>query len=702
MQVHGKSVPLIRQMGTTDCGIACLTMLFQYYGFNIDISEMKARIKIGRNGVSLAKMRDIAEEYGFSFKAYSDYLEEQNLLSNLPVIMCSKENHFVVVSERKHGKYVVLDPVKGKLKMNYADIQNAFLNILVLIRPSGNISYNKIKSDFQVPVNKTKFVIAILLTFIAQSIVLVPSLVIQNIVNAISYNEHDFAIIKYIIVAFLIAVLFFGVNLVKKKILLLLQNEIYEDTIFLMIDKIFNIDLSYFESHSSGDVESRFNSINDIYEFVSGALITTTVDVITAVFCGILMITQSSSLFLLIMILTVIQILIVVLLNRKARVKTKNYIADQSILEARMIEILTNIQQIRCMRIENLLCSSIKDDYTHLISRLKDRIKISDLMESIIGAFSMLSSILLYAVGGLLVFRGKIKLGTLISFATLAGHFTGPFQTLSLVAPQFNVLKETLIRLKELMNYQSDYENGNERIEHFESIDLVKVTYSYLGSAEPDIENITLEINKGEKVAIVGSSGGGKTTIIKLLLNVFSNYDGEILLNKKNIKYILKEDVDRIFAIVTQVPMAMNGTIKENIDLTNSLSEEEIYSCLEMVELREDIEKFPLKLNTYVGENGQNISGGQKQRIAIARALALKPEVIIFDEATSNLDPITEKKICDNLKKLHITQIVITHRLSAVEDADKIYVIDKGKISEFGTYAQLIKVKEGYFAAANK
>ncbi|WP_347062468.1 peptidase domain-containing ABC transporter [Blautia wexlerae] len=700
--MHGKSVPLIRQMGTTDCGIACLTMLFQYYGFNIDISEMKARIKIGRNGVSLAKMRDIAEEYGFSFKAYSDYLEEQNLLSNLPVIMCSKENHFVVVSERKHGKYVVLDPVKGKLKMNYADIQNAFLNILVLIRPSGNISYNKIKSDFQVPVNKTKFVIAILLTFIAQSIVLVPSLVIQNIVNAISYNEHDFAIIKYIIVAFLIAVLFFGVNLVKKKILLLLQNEIYEDTIFLMIDKIFNIDLSYFESHSSGDVESRFNSINDIYEFVSGALITTTVDVITAVFCGILMITQSSSLFLLIMILTVIQILIVVLLNRKARVKTKNYIADQSILEARMIEILTNIQQIRCMRIENLLCSSIKDDYTHLISRLKDRIKISDLMESIIGAFSMLSSILLYAVGGLLVFRGKIKLGTLISFATLAGHFTGPFQTLSLVAPQFNVLKETLIRLKELMNYQSDYENGNERIEHFESIDLVKVTYSYLGSAEPDIENITLEINKGEKVAIVGSSGGGKTTIIKLLLNVFSNYDGEILLNKKNIKNILKEDVDRIFAIVTQVPMAMNGTIKENIDLTNSLSEEEIYSCLEMVELREDIEKFPLKLNTYVGENGQNISGGQKQRIAIARALALKPEVIIFDEATSNLDPITEKKICDNLKKLHITQIVITHRLSAVEDADKIYVIDKGKISEFGTYAQLIKVKEGYFAAANK
>lgn len=688
-------------MGTTDCGLACLTMLFQYYGFNIDISEMKASIKIGRNGLSLAKMRDITEDYNFSFKAYGEYSNEQNLLSNLPLIMCSKENHFVVVAGKKHGKYVILDPVKGKLKMDYTEMQRDFLKILVLIRPSGPISHNKKKSSFQVPVNKLKFVFAITLTLITQSIVLVPPLIIQNIINDISY-ESEFAIYKYIASAALIAISFFVINFLKKRILLLLQNEIYKDTIFLMIDKIFNIDMSYFESHSSGDIENRFSSINDIYEFISGALITTIIDVITALFCGVLMITQSISLFLLIMFLTFIQILIVVLLNRKARIKTKDFIADQSMLEARMIEILSNIQQIRCMRIENLLCSSVKVDYTNLIGRLKERMKISDLMESAIGAFSILSSILPYAVGALLVSTGQIKLGTLISFVTLASHFTGPFQTFSLVAPQFNVLKETMIRLKELMNYQSNYKNGSKRIEHFESINLIGVTYSYLGSVKPDIENINLEINRGEKVAIVGSSGGGKTTIIKLLLNVLSNYDGEILLNKQNIKEVFRDDVDRIFAIVTQVPMAMNGTIKENIDLTNSLSEEEIYSCLQMVELKDDIEKFPLKLNTYVGENGQNISGGQKQRIAIARALALKPEVIIFDESTSNLDPITEKKIYNNLKKLQITQIIITHRLSAVEDADRIYVIDKGEITETGTYEQLMKVNGGYFSAANR
>lgn len=257
-----------------------------------------------------------------------------------------------------------------------------------------------------------------------------------------------------------------------------------------------------------------------------------------------------------------------------------------------------------------------------------------------------------------------MELGTLIAFVTLAGYFTGPFQTLSLVVPQINVLKETMIRLKELMNYKSNRKNGTQHINSFESMEMQQVTFSYYGSTKPDVENVSMMLKKGEKIAFVGSSGSGKTTITKLLLNVFSHYQGQILVNGEDIKQICKEDIDRIFAIVTQVPMAMNGTIRENVDITNTLTDEEIYHYLDLVELKDDIEKFPLGLNTFVGENGQNISGGQKQRIAIARALALKPEVIIFDEATSNLDPLTERRICNNLKQLHITQIVVTHRLN--------------------------------------
>lgn len=245
-------------------------------------------------------------------------------------------------------------------------------------------------------------------------------------------------------------------NLAKKRVILILQNNIYKDTIFLMLNKIFDIDLSYFESHSSGDIENRFNSVSDIYEFISTALISTVIDVVTAVFCGIMMITQSIPLFAVIIVMTVIQITIVMILNQKARIKVKNYIADQSALQARMVETLTNIQQIRCMRIENMLSDSLKQDYKHLIKRLRERVQISDIMESVVGAFSIASSLILYVIGGYLVCDNRLELGTLIAFVTLAGYFTGPFQTLSLVVPQINVLKETMIRLKELMNYKSN------------------------------------------------------------------------------------------------------------------------------------------------------------------------------------------------------------------------------------------------------
>ena len=228
------------------------------------------------------------------------------------------------------------------------------------------------------------------------------------------------------------------------------------------------------------------------------------------------------------------------------------------------------------------------------------------------------------------------------------------------------------------------------------TISLKNVTFKYLGSNEPDLKGINITIKRGEKIAIVGESGSGKTTISKLLLNALTKYEGEILLNGYNINSIKREAIDHIFTIVTQVPMAISGTIRDNIDISHDLSDDEIYSCLKTAELENDVNKFPMKLNTFVGENGQNISGGQKQRIAIARALALKPEVLILDEATSNLDPITERKICDNLKKLHITQIIITHRLSQVEDADMIYVLNHGEIMEKGSHEQLMKGKGLY------
>lgn len=479
-------------------------------------------------------------------------------------------------------------------------------------------------------------------------------------------------------------------------ILSLLQSDIYKETIQQMIDKIFKIDISFFEGHASGDIQNRFNSVSEIYQFISITLISAIINAVTAIMCALVMMLQSFYLFQILFIIAAAQILIVYFLNKRARIKIKNYIADQSELQGKMVEILTNIQQIRCMRIDTILCKNIKGDYQHLIQRLKEKAQISDFIETIATTFTTISPMLLYTMGGFLIINSNLELGALVSFITLSTYFTGPFQTLSLIIPQISVLRETMLRINELMNYSDEIQSGKQSIGRFESISLKNVTFKYLGSNEPDLKGINITIKRGEKIAIVGESGSGKTTISKLLLNALTKYEGEILLNGYNINSIKREAIDHIFTIVTQVPMAISGTIRDNIDISHDLSDDEIYSCLKTAELENDVNKFPMKLNTFVGENGQNISGGQKQRIAIARALALKPEVLILDEATSNLDPITERKICDNLKKLHITQIIITHRLSQVEDADMIYVLNHGEIMEKGSHEQLMKGKGLY------
>lgn len=181
-------------------------------------------------------------------------------------------------------------------------------------------------------------------------------------------------------------------------------------------------------------------------------------------------------------------------------------------------------------------------------------------------------------------------------------------------------------------------------------------------------------------------------------MNTLSGYTGKICINSIPIENISQENLFDKFSVVTQTPFMLNDTIRKNIDLFGEKNDDEINQILEVVKLREDISAFPLGLNTMIGENGQNISGGQKQRIAIARALIKKPEIVIFDEASSNLDPIIEKSIYENIQNKDLTQIIITHRMSTIKDADYIYVMEKGKVVEEGTHESLLRKHSLYYA----
>lgn len=240
--------------------------------------------------------------------------------------------------------------------------------------------------------------------------------------------------------------------------------------------------------------------------------------------------------------------------------------------------------------------------------------------------------------------RQELSLGELVQFVSLATFFIVPFKSISVYMPQFSTIREMIERIKEVLFYKEISNDGKINLNRFEKLEMKGVYFGYAAN-ETLLKDININVYAGNKIAIVGPSGSGKTSITKLMMNIFDTYEGHILINGVEIDKINRESYYKKLAVVTQQPLAFNDTIRKNIDPSETLDDNQIYEVLKQAELYDEIMQFPLKLNTKIGENGQNISGGQKQRIAIARALASNPSIVIFDEGTSNLDSVTEKSI---------------------------------------------------------
>lgn len=274
----------------------------------------------------------------------------------------------------------------------------------------------------------------------------------------------------------------------------------------------------------------------------------------------------------------------------------------------------------------------------------------------------------------------------------------GEFVSIVIALPNLNFVYEVFLRYKELITYRETHKNGVIGGQQFEELYLANVSFSYNHSLNQKVLNdISLHIRPQELCAIVGFSGSGKSTLLKIILGLLSPDVGTVKINSIKANDFSHDRMYEWFSVVTQNPMCLNSSVRKNVDVTESFSDDDIWNALKVAELAVDIKSMPMGLDTFIGEQGQNISGGQRQRLAIARALLKKPQVLVFDEATSNLDPSTEKKIFENLSTMNMTKIIVTHRLSSIRMANQIIVLEKGQIVEKGTHDKLLENKGWYY-----
>ena len=684
-----KKIKFIHQLGNTDCGLACLAMLFRYYNTKISLALLSAENMTGRDGLTLGDLKHIAEHYNFKFKAYRTGYNDINISNNLPVMACSKQNHFIVVEKRTKKGYKVVDPDQGRRIISLDDLKKNYLDLIIVLEPL--FSCKQVYKEPKLSINfSTKNICYIaLLTLFLELFVLVVPRITSMIVDDIS-NKLGYEIQKYALCTVAIIFVYFIASIMRKRIILHTQLRIYHQIIKKMLTKLFGLDLSFFQSHMTGDIVNRLNSVSSINDFISNVFITFAIDFITAIVCGIAMTLMNPILFFTVICITIIQIVLISIIRRGITLDTQLYQGEQSKLQSDLVDLIANLVSIKCMGIDFQMNNKINTSYNKNIDILYRKEKKSDLLECVITTISLVTSLIIYIVGGYFVERQELSLGELVQFVSLATFFIVPFKSISVYMPQFSTIREMIERIKEVLFYKEVSNDGKINLNRFEKLEMKGVYFGYAAN-ETLLKDININVYAGNKIAIVGPSGSGKTSITKLMMNIFDTYEGHILINGVEIDKINRESYYKKLAVVTQQPLAFNDTIRKNIDPSETLDDNQIYEVLKQAELYDEIMQFPLKLNTKIGENGQNISGGQKQRIAIARALASNPSIVIFDEGTSNLDSVTEKSIFENLNEKGITQIIISHRLSTTQDADYIYVIKDGKIVESGKHDELIK-----------
>ena len=457
--------------------------------------------------------------------------------------------------------------------------------------------------------------------------------------------------------------------------------------------------MSFFSTRKIGEITSRFSDADNINDAIAETVLTLMLDVITAVVGGIIVYLQNQYLFFVSIIILSLYLLIVFSSKEILKKINNEVLENNSQLTSFIIQSITGIETIKAYNLEKSIQDETEFKYLKVVKSSFKRSKINNLLSFLSGIVELIGSTLIMWVGATQVINSKLTLGEMMVFNTLLGYFTEPLKNLISLQPIIQTATVSADRIGEIIDL--DLEQNDEKIipKNLKGdIEIKNLDFRY-GTRELILKNINMKIKQGEKIALVGESGSGKTTLAKLILKFYDFEKGEININNFNLKDIDNTFLRNKISYISQDMFLFNKSIKDNLMLGNEMQIDDVIELSKKVNAYEFINDLPQRFDYTIEENGTNLSTGQKQRLSILRALLKKPDILIMDEATSNLDSITESAIQKTLNnsEFDMTTVIIAHRLSTIRLCNKIYVLDKGEIIESGTHEELLNLKNKYY-----
>ena len=716
-----KNFPFYKQHDSMDCGATCLRMVARHYGRFYSLEFLREITFIGKDGVALIDISDAAEKIGMNTLAAK--VGWDRLLDGLPLPFIAhwRQQHFVVVYEIT-SKYVrVADPAAGKVKLTKQEFLDGWASDVIDGEKHGIILLLETTPEFYEregdKVDKSGFrflftylrkyrrlliqlIVGLILTSLLQ---LVFPFLTQTIVD-VGINNKDVGLIKLVLIGQVVLFMSYtSVEFIRGWIMLHIGTRVNISLVSDFLIKLMKLPPRFFDSKLTGDLLQRINDNHRVEQFLTSSVLSTSFSLINFVVFGFVLFFFNQLIFVIYSVFTVFYIVWILLFLRKRKELDYKRFDQMSENQSNLIQLISGMNEIKLHNAEKQKRWQWERIQAKLYRVSIKYLALEQWQRAGASFFNELKNLLITFIAAKAVTEGNLSIGGMVAIEYIIGQLNSPLEQMVHFIQMAQDAKISLERLNEIHS-KEDEDGKEERLNVLPEngdLNLQNVSFQYGSVHSPVVlKNLSLKIPKGQTLAVVGSSGSGKTTILKLLLNFYQPTEGFVRLGDVSLNSIQHRVWREKCGVVMQEGYIFNETIAKNIALGNEqIDKKKLLQAVKVANIQGHIESLPLGYNTKIGDDGVGLSQGQKQRLLIARAVYKSPEYIFFDEATNALDAYNELIIMDNLKEFFKgkTVVIVAHRLSTVKHADNIIVLEKGEIIEMGSHEELTRQRGSYF-----
>lgn len=692
-----KRVAVVRQTEAAECGLACLAMVADFHGLKCDLTTLRRRFAISLKGATLKTLIAIADDLGFNSRALKVDLQALSELA-LPSVLHWNLNHFVVLARIDKGlrgdRYIINDPANGERVLGETDVSRHYTGIALELSPSERFQRKTERAPFRITQMwsrmvglQTTLAQVLLLSIVMQAFAFAGPFYLQLAIdNAIPALDTDF--VAALAAGFAgMAVLNLATSTLRDIILLKLGSTLGYQLVVNLFRQLVHLPIGYFEKRHTGDVISRFDSTQPITDMLSHGLIQAMIDGVMALITLALMFYYSALLASLSILALAIYVGVRLAWFGSLRLANVSTIAARAAESSTMIETVRGIAAIKLFAREGDRQRFWQNKRADVVNATIKMGRMQVWFDAANNAVMALENVLFVYLAVRMTIDGKFTVGMIFAFQSYKSQFLGGAMRLVGQWMQFRLLDVHLTRIADIALMPGESSTGGAGELHKPplegAIEIKGVHFAYGRGENEVLRGIDLTIKAGETIALIGPSGGGKTTLMKLLLGFYPPNSGEILIDGVPLhRFGLRRYRTQIGAVL-QDDVLYAGSLAENIGFFDAgLDMERVKHVAMLACIHHEIMAMPMSYESLIGNMGTTLSGGQKQRVLLARALYGEPKVLFLDEGTAHLDIRTEASVNASVAKLGITRIIIAHRPETIQMADRVVALTNGQVME--------------------